>query len=62
MFQNNFSWITFCKLFTVSKRLIGKQQMLQISYDKNKRQIILLYLTRATGKILKIAQVKPGEL
>ena len=35
--------------------------MIQISDYKNKRQIILLHLTRATGKFLKIAQVKPGE-
>ena len=42
--------------------LIGKQQTIQISYDKNKRQIILLHLTRATGKFLKIALVKPGEV
>ena len=35
--------------------------MTQISDDKNKRQIILLHLTRATGKFLKIAQVTPGE-
>ena len=28
------------------------------SYDKNKRQIILLHLTRATGKFLKIVYVK----
>ena len=36
--------------------------IIQISYDKNQRQIILLHLTRATGKFLKIAQVKPGEV
>ena len=35
---------------------------MQISYDKNKLQIILLHLTRATGKLLKIAHVKPGEI
>ena len=28
---------------------------------KKTRQIILLHLTRATGKFLIIAQVKPGE-
>ena len=28
----------------------------------NKRQIILLHLPRATGKFLKIAQVKPDKL
>ena len=38
--------------------LICKQQTIQISDDKNKRQIILLHLTRATGKFLKIGQVK----
>ena len=29
--------------------------MIQISDDKNKQQIILLHLTRVTGKFLKIA-------
>ena len=41
--------------------LIGNSKTIQISDVKNKRQIILLHLTRATGTFLKIAQVKPGE-
>ena len=63
MKQNNFSWIAVCKLFISSKFLnwsISKK--IQVLYDKNKRQIILLHLPRATGKFLKIVQVKTGEL
>ena len=55
--------IIFRKIFTVSKLFNwSKSKTIQILYDKNKRQIILLYLTRATGNFLKIEHVKPGEL
>ena len=54
-----FLWITFCKLFTVSKPLNwSNSKTIQILYDKNKRQIILLRLPRATGKFLKLERVK----
>ena len=50
--------ITFCKLFTVSKLLNwSNNKTIQILYDKNTGQIILLDLSCAAGKFLKIAQL-----
>ena len=65
MKKTNLLWVTFCKLFTVSKIINrSNSKTIQITYDKNKQQIILLHPQRATGKFLKkkIAQIKPGEV
>ena len=59
------SKIIFRELHFVNSLLSANflsSKTIQISYDKNKRRIILLHLTRATGKFLKIAQVKPSEV
>ena len=55
--KQNFRELHFEKSLQSANFLIGHSKTIPILYDKNKRQIILLYLTRATGKFLKIEQV-----